>query len=31
VTVELTKRPASVDAAPSDEGGDGDGGGGLLP
>jgi S1-C subfamily serine protease len=28
-TVELTKRPASVDAAPSDEGGDG--GGGLLP
>jgi S1-C subfamily serine protease len=31
VTVELTKRPASVDAAPSDEGGDGGDGGGLLP
>ena len=33
VTVELTKRPASVDAAPGDEGGDGggDGDGGLLP
>jgi S1-C subfamily serine protease len=34
VTVELTKRPASADAAaPSDQGGDGngDGGGGLFP
>jgi S1-C subfamily serine protease len=33
VTVELTKRPASADAAaPSDQGGgNGDGGGGLLP
>jgi S1-C subfamily serine protease len=31
-TVELTKRPASADAAPSDEGGDGNGGGnGLIP
>jgi putative serine protease PepD len=32
VTVELAKRPASVDATPSDQGGDGNGGGGdLLP
>jgi S1-C subfamily serine protease len=31
-TVELTKRPASADAAPSDEGGDGgEGGDGLIP
>jgi S1-C subfamily serine protease len=30
-TVELTERPASADAAPSDEGGDEDDGGGLLP
>ena len=32
VTVELTERLDSVDAAPSDQGGDGDGdGGGVLP
>ncbi len=30
-TVALTKRPASADAAPSDEGGDGGGDDGLIP